>query len=105
MTSAFDNPYFGIPSIRQANAGQRLIRNQADARLLGTSIENAASTPFVSERQTRHEPMTGHHAHDHAALISLANDSDGIGSLVQRSGRTYLDLRGAFTVLPQPQGL
>jgi ATP-dependent protease ClpP protease subunit len=31
------------------------------------AVRNAAAIPYVSTRQTRHEPMTGDHEHDHSA--------------------------------------
>lgn len=41
------------------------------------AITNAASVPYVSERQARHEPMTGRHIHDHAAYEAGDHD-DGM---------------------------
>jgi ABC-type Zn2+ transport system substrate-binding protein/surface adhesin len=40
---------------------------------------DAASTPYVSETQTRHMPMTGTHTHDHAAFGHPDHD-DGVHS-------------------------
>lgn len=40
-------------------------------------LTDAAAVPYVSERQTRHEPMTGTHAHDHAAFEAGDHD-DGV---------------------------
>jgi ATP-dependent protease ClpP protease subunit len=36
---------------------------------------DAASVPYVGERQARHEPMTGKHSHDHAAFVA-GDDGD-----------------------------
>lgn len=41
------------------------------------STYDAASTPYVSETQTRHPPMTGRHSHDHAAFGASDHD-DGV---------------------------
>jgi ATP-dependent protease ClpP protease subunit len=38
---------------------------------------NAAAVPYVGERQTRHEPMTGRHRHDHSAFEAGDHD-DGL---------------------------
>jgi ATP-dependent Clp protease protease subunit len=43
------------------------------------SLGNAASVPWVSDRQTRHEPTTVEHTHDHAAN-GAGDDDDGIHS-------------------------
>lgn len=40
-------------------------------------LRDAATRPYVSERQTRHEPMTGSHTHDHAAFEAGDHD-DGV---------------------------
>lgn len=37
-------------------------------------VLNAATRPYVSDHQTRHEPMTGRHSHDHAAFGSDDHD-------------------------------
>jgi ATP-dependent protease ClpP protease subunit len=42
-----------------------------------TNVLNAASVPYVGERQARHEPMTGRHRHDHAAYEAGDHD-DGM---------------------------
>jgi ATP-dependent protease ClpP protease subunit len=41
------------------------------------SVFNAASVPYVGEKQPRHEPMTGKHRHDHAAYEAGDHD-DGM---------------------------
>lgn len=95
-----------IFNIRERNAMQRQMRDEQDARFFGTQAparpvvtgadgtartqirlegligrgggpQNAASVPYVSERQTRHEPMTGYHSHDHASMGHGDHD-DGI---------------------------
>jgi hypothetical protein len=43
----------------------------------GDAMRDAASVPYVSPTQTRHEPMTGVHTHDHAAYSHASHD-DGI---------------------------
>ena len=50
-----------------------------DARTgkITNQIQDAATRPYVSERQTRHEPMTGSHTHDHAAFEAGDHD-DGV---------------------------
>lgn len=45
------------------------------------SMRDAASTPYVSETQTRHVPITIRHSHDHAAYGAHDHD-DGIHSHV-----------------------
>lgn len=45
--------------------------------LRGSTMYNAATTPYVSPHDTRHPPMTGTHTHDHAAFESGDHD-DGI---------------------------
>jgi hypothetical protein len=42
-------------------------------------VHDAASTPYVSETQTRHPPMTGRHSHDHASFGATDHD-DGVHS-------------------------
>ena len=39
--------------------------------------KGAATLPYVSDRQTRHEPMTGRHRHDHSAFDAGDHD-DGV---------------------------
>lgn len=41
------------------------------------NMRDAATTPYVSETQTRHIPMTGEHDHDHASNEDTDHD-DGI---------------------------
>jgi ATP-dependent protease ClpP protease subunit len=40
-------------------------------------LQDAASVPYVGQTQPRHEPMTGTHAHDHAAYEATDHD-DGV---------------------------
>lgn len=49
---------------------EKLCDGIIDARTgkITNSLSNAAAVPYVSERQTRHEPMTGRHHHDHASF-------------------------------------
>lgn len=57
---------------------KELLRNVRELiALRGTGMYNAASTPYVSETQTRHVPMTGVHTHDHAAY-GHDDHSDGL---------------------------
>lgn len=49
----------------------------SDLKAGKVSERNAASVPFVSEHQTRHEPTTTKHSHDHAAYGEADHD-DGL---------------------------
>jgi len=71
----------------EAGLADRLIDSGAGARVREvaaqdkwdlTAFRGAASVPYVSERQTRHEPMTGRHTHDHAAPPGQDDHDDGI---------------------------
>ena len=44
---------------------------------IAARLRGAATEPWVSSGQTRHEPMTGTHSHDHAAM-GAADHDDGI---------------------------
>lgn len=47
------------------------------SNVIQRSIRNAATQPYVPSTQTRHEPMTGTHTHDHAAY-GAADHDDGV---------------------------
>jgi hypothetical protein len=63
-------------SVQKSERGHFIHKPEKES---GMSVHDAASTPYVSETQTRHPPMTGRHSHDHAAFGHPDHD-DGVHS-------------------------